>query len=96
MPDETDKTDKTDDNLEEHPWLTNYRSKNQIEKIEILTETIKNLEKNLGINAIITIINSILIVSLIIGLLVGGLIGISSETADAAIGLVKNSLGVGE
>jgi len=34
MPDETD---ETDEDLEEHPWLTNYRSKNQIEKIEILT-----------------------------------------------------------
>ena len=93
MPDETD---ETDEDLEEHPWLTNYRSKNQIEKIEILTETIKNLEKNLGINAIITIINSILIVALIIGLLGAGLIEISSETADAAIGLVKDKIESGE
>jgi hypothetical protein len=88
--------DEIDDDLLEHPWLANYRSKNQVEKIEILTETIKNLEKNLGINAIITIINSILIVALIIGLLGAGLIEISSETADAAIGLVKDKIGSGE
>ena len=88
--------DEIDDDLIEHPWLTNYRSKNQIEKIEILTETIKNLEKNVGINAIITIINSILIVALIIGLLGAGLIEISSETTDAAIGLVKDKIGAGE
>ena len=88
--------DEIDDDLIEHPWLTNYRSKNQIEKIEILTETIKNLEKNVGINAIITIINSILIVALIIGLLGAGLIEISSETTDAAIGLVRDKIGAGE
>lgn len=88
--------DEIDDDLIEHPWLTNYRSKNQIEKIEILTETIKNLEKNIGINAIITIINSILIVALIIGLLGAGLIEISSETTDAAIGLVRDKIGAGE
>lgn len=88
--------DETDEDLEEHPWLTNYRSKNQIEKIEILTEAVKNLEKNTGVNSIITIINSIFIAALLIGVLANGVIEIGSEAKDAAFGAIRDTMGLGE
>ena len=93
MPDETD---ETDEDLEEHPWLTNYRSKNQIEKIEILTEALKGIETNLGYVSVLSMINSVLIIGLIIGALVTGVVGISSEVSDALIGFAKDKIGVGE
>ena len=93
MPDETD---ETDEDLEEHPWLTNYRSKNQIEKIEILTEALKGIETNLGYVSVLSIINSVLIIGLIIGALVTGVVGISSEVSDALIGFAKDKIGLGE
>ncbi len=96
MPDETDKTDEPDENLEEHPWLTNYRSKNQIEKIEILTEALKGIETNLGYVSVLSMINSVLIIGLIIGALVTGVVGISSEVSDALIGFAKDKIGLGE
>jgi hypothetical protein len=96
MPDETDETDETDEDLEEHPWLTNYRSKNQIEKIEILTEALKGIETNLGYVSVLSMINSVLIIGLIIGALVTGVVGISSEVSDALIGFAKDKIGLGE
>jgi len=93
MPDETD---ETDEDLEEHPWLTNYRSKNQIEKIEILTEALKGIETNLGYVSVLSMINSVLIIGLIIGALVTGVVGISSEVSDALIGFAKDKIGMGE
>jgi len=93
MPDETD---ETDEDLEEHPWLTNYRSKNQIEKIEILTEALKGIETNLGYVSVLSMINSVLIIGLIIGALVTGVVGISSEVSDALIGFAKDKIGLGE
>ena len=93
MPDETD---ETDEDLEEHPWLTNYRSKNQIEKIEILTEALKGIETNLGYVSVLSMINSVLIIGLIIGALVTGVVGISSEVSDALIGFAKDKIGIGE
>jgi hypothetical protein len=93
MPDETD---KTDEDLGEHPWLTNYRSKNQIEKIEILTEALKGIETNLGYVSVLSMINSVLIIGLIIGALVTGVVGISSEVSDALIGFAKDKIGLGE
>ena len=89
MPDETD---ETDEDLEEHPWLTNYRSKNQIEKIEILTEALKGIETNLGYVSVLSMINSVLIIGLIIGALVTGVVGISSELSDALIGFAKDKI----
>ena len=93
MPDETD---ETDEDLEEHPWLTNYSSKNQIEKIEILTEALKGIETNLGYVSVLSMINSVLIIGLIIGALVTGVVGISSEVSDALIGFAKDKIGLGE
>ncbi len=93
MPDETD---ETDEDLEEHPWLTNYRSKNQIEKIEILTEALKGIETNLGYVSVLSMINSVLIIGLIIGALVTGVVGISSEVSDALIGFAKDKIGLSE
>lgn len=93
MPDETD---ETNEDLEEHPWLTNYRSKNQIEKIEILTEALKGIETNLGYVSVLSMINSVLIIGLIIGALVTGVVGISSEVSDALIGFAKDKIGLGE
>ena len=93
MPDETD---ETNEDLEEHPWLTNYRSKNQIEKIEILTEALKGIETNLGYVSVLSMINSVLIIGLIIGALVTGVVGISSEVSDALIGFAKDKIGIGE
>ena len=93
MPDETD---ETDEDLEEHPWLTNYRSKNQIEKIELLTEALKGIETNLGYVSVLSMINSVLIIGLIIGALVTGVVGISSEVSDALIGFAKDKIGLGE
>ena len=93
MPDETD---ETDEDSEFHPWLTNYRSKNQIEKIEILTEALKGIETNLGYVSVLSMINSVLIIGLIIGALVTGVVGISSEVSDALIGFAKDKIGLGE
>ena len=84
------------EDLEEHPWLTNYRSKNQIEKIEILTEALKGIETNLGYVSVLSMINSVLIIGLIIGALVTGVVGISSEVSDALIGFAKDKIGLGE
>ena len=93
MPDETD---ETDEDLEEHPWLTNYRSKNQIEKIEILTEALKGIETNLGYVSVLSMINSVLIIGLILGALVTGVVGLSSEVSDALRGVAHDKIGLGE
>lgn len=90
------KTDEPDEDSEFHPWLLNYRKKNEIEKVEILTETLKGIETNLGFVSVLSIINSVLIIGLIIGALVTGVVGISSEVSDALIGLVKDTVGMGE
>ena len=96
MPDETDETDETDEDSEFHPWLLNYRKKNEIEKIEILTEALKGIETNLGYVSVLSMINSVLIIGLIIGALVTGVVGISSEVSDALIGFAKDKIGLGE
>jgi hypothetical protein len=85
-----------DENTELHPWLVNYRKKNEIEKLEILTETVKTIETNLGIVSMLAMINTILIIGLIFGALVTGAIGISSEMSGALFGFVKNKIGIGE
>ncbi len=93
MPDETD---ETDEDSEFHPWLLNYRKKNEIEKIEILTEALKGIETNLGYVSVLSMINSVLIIGLIIGALVTGVVGISSEVSDVLIGFAKDKIGLGE
>jgi len=72
------------------------RKKNEIEKVEILTETLKGIETNLGFVSVLSIINSVLIIGLIIGALVTGVVGISSEVSDALIGFAKDKIGMGE
>ena len=92
----TDDNRETEDDSELHPWLLNYRRKNEIEKLVILTETVKGLETNLGIVSVLSMINSVLIIGLIIGALVTGVVGISSEVSDALIGFAKDKIGIGE
>jgi len=92
-----DKDDLHEDHLDEddlqlHPWLVNYRKKNEIEKVEVLTESVKAIEMNLGYVSVLSIINSVLIIGLIFGALITGVIGISSEVSDALIGFVKDKI----
>lgn len=91
-----DEIKEPDEDSEFHPWLLNYRKKNEIEKVEILTETLKGIETNLGFVSVLSMINSVLIIGLIIGALVTGVVGISSEVSDALIGFVKDKIGIGE
>jgi len=81
-----------EDDLQLHPWLVNYRKKNEIEKVEVLTESVKAIEMNLGYVSVLSIINSVLIIGLIFGALITGVIGISSEVSDALIGFVKDKI----
>jgi len=92
----TDNDKETQDDSELHPWLLNYRKKNEIEKLEVLTETVKSIETNLGIVSTLAIINTMLIIGLIFGALVTGAVGISSEMSNALFGFVKNKIGIGE
>jgi hypothetical protein len=87
-------TDKQDD-LEFHPWLVNYRKKNEIEKVEILTDAVKQIENNLGFVSILSLINSILIIGLIFGALLTGVVSVGSELSNSLIGLAKNKIGIG-
>jgi len=91
-----DEVEKPDEDSEYHPWLLNYRKKNEIEKVEILTETLKGIEMNLGYVSVLSIINSVLIIGLIFGSLITGVVGISSEVSDALIGFTKDKIGMGE
>ena len=91
-----DEIKEPNEDSEFHPWLLNYRKKNEIEKVEILTETLKGIETNLGYVSVLSIINSVLIIGLIIGALVTGVVGISSEVSDALIGFAKDKIGMGE
>jgi hypothetical protein len=93
---ENDKDDLPDKESEFHPWLLNYRKKNEIEKVEILTETLKGIETNLGYVSVLSMINSVLIIGLIFGALITGVVGISSEVSDALIGFAKDKIGIGE
>jgi len=93
---EEEVVEKPDEDSEFHPWLLNYRKKNEIEKVEILTETLKGIEMNLGYVSVLSMINSVLIIGLIIGALVTGVVGISSEVSDALIGFAKDKIGMGE
>ncbi|CAB5221570.1 hypothetical protein UFOVP247_200 [uncultured Caudovirales phage] len=86
----------TEEDLEFHPWLINYRKKNEIEKLEILTETVKTIETNLGIVTLLALVNTIFIIALMIGALITGSIGLSSDLADAMIGLAKEKIGISE
>ena len=85
-----------DGDSEFHPWLLNYRKKNEIEKVEILTEALKGIETNLGYVSVLSMINSVLIIGLIFGALITGVVGISSEVSDALIGFAKDKIGIGE
>ena len=87
-----DEVHNDEDDLQLHPWLVNYRKKNEIEKVEILTESVKGIEINLGYVSVLSIINSVLIIGLIFGALITGVIGISSEVSDALIGFVKDKI----
>ena len=87
-----DEIHNDEDDLQLHPWLVNYRKKNEIEKVEILTESVKGIEINLGYVSVLSIINSVLIIGLIFGALITGVIGISSEVSDALIGFVKDKI----
>jgi len=91
-----EEVEKPDEDSEFHPWLLNYRKKNEIEKVEILTETLKGIEMNLGYVSVLSIINSVLIIGLIFGSLITGVVGISSEVSDALIGFTKDKIGMGE
>jgi len=93
---EEEVVEKPDEDSEFHPWLLNYRKKNEIEKVEILTETLKGIEMNLGYVSVLSIINSVLIIGLIFGSLITGVVGISSEVSDALIGFTKDKIGMGE
>jgi len=93
---EEEVVEKPDEDSEFHPWLLNYRKKNEIEKVEILTETLKGIEMNLGYVSVLSMINSVLIIGLIFGALVTGVVGISSEVSDALIGFAKDKIGMGE
>jgi hypothetical protein len=91
-----DEVEKPDEDSEFHPWLLNYRKKNEIEKVEILTEAVKGIETNLGYVSVLSMINSVLIIGLIFGALITGVVGISSEVSDALIGFAKDKIGIGE
>ena len=91
-----DEVEKPDEDSEFHPWLLNYRKKNEIEKVEILTEALKGIETNLGYVSVLSMINSVLIIGLIFGALVTGVVGISSEVSNALIGFAKDKIGMGE
>ena len=91
-----DEIEKPDEDSEYHPWLLNYRKKNEIEKVEILTETLKGIEMNLGYVSVLSMINSVLIIGLIFGALITGVVGIGSEVSDALIGFAKDKIGMGE
>ena len=93
---EEEVVEKPDEDSEFHPWLLNYRKKNEIEKVEILTETLKGIETNLGYVSVLSMINSVLIIGLIFGALITGVVGISSEVSDALIGFAKDKIGIGE
>ncbi len=93
---EEEVVEKPDEDSEFHPWLLNYRKKNEIEKVEILTETLKGIEMNLGYVSVLSMINSVLIIGLIFGALITGVVGISSEVSDALIGFAKDKIGMGE
>ena len=90
-----DEVEKPDEDSEFHPWLLNYRKKNEIEKVEILTEAVKGIETNLGYVSVLSMINSVLIIGLIFGALITGVVGISSEVSDALIGFAKDKIGMG-
>ena len=91
-----DEVENPDEDSEFHPWLLNYRKKNEIEKVEILTEALKGIETNLGYVSVLSMINSVLIIGLIFGALITGVVGISSEVSDALIGFAKDKIGIGE
>lgn len=83
------------DDLELHPWLKRFDKKDPEEQIIVLKEKIKELENNLGTGSILLICFIILVLALMLQAVIIGTIGISNESVNAIIGLIKSKGGHG-